>query len=299
MNTLENENLGFMYIAEETSPIDFGVKNVHVYNQNGVFYVEFDTCLHSFNVINRNNRQYMSDNVMENITGSERIQSMLADNAWYGEMDHPTQETQNAKLTPERIQAIWMPNRSHKIMNPSLSGDLLLARIQTASGTEAGRGFAAEIIQGLIPSFSCRAIASLKLINGKPTVIVKKIITYDWVLFPSHKEAKITGTAKGVTKSIKTFTESVGDAVSTGVKRFKEFSTECMIPLTEILENVGRKDINTQIIMESFDLSNEDLLGFNETGDHIKIKCDNNIIYSKISPDSVKEVNDFYNSFKL
>ena len=299
MTTMENENMGFMYIAEQTSPDDYKITDINVYNQNGVFYVEFDSCLHSFDVINRNNRQYTAENVMSNITGSERIQSMLADNAWYGEMDHPTQETQNAKLTPERIQSIWMPNRSHKIMNPHLSGNLLMARIQTASGTEAGRGFASKIIQGLIPCFSCRAIASLKLINGKPTVIVKKIITYDWVLFPSHKEATITSAPKGVKKTIKTFTESVGDVVSGGLKKFKDFSKECAIPLTEILENVGKKDINTQVIMESFDLTNDDLIGFNESRDHIKIKCDNNIIYSKISPECVKEVNDFYTSFKL
>ena len=103
----------------------------------------------------------------------------------------------------------------------------------------------------------------------------------------------------GNTPVTKDTLEKVGDIIKSGVKKFTDFSKECAIPLTEILENVGQRDVNTQIIMESFDLSKDDLIGFNETGDHIKIKCDNNVIYSKISPECVREVNDFYNSFDL
>lgn len=282
--------MGFVYIAEQTTPDDFEIKNLDVTNKSGVFFVDFDACLHSFNRINRNQRQYLGDNVWECIEKSERIQSMLKDNSWFGEMDHPTQETVDGKLTPERIQAIWMPNRSHKIMSPRIEGDLLNAHIQTASGTEAGRGMASEIIQGMVPCFSCRAIASLKLLNGKPTVIVKKIITYDWVLFPSHKEATATSSMKGIVKGIKTITESASD-------RIKQMSEEVMIPLKEILEYVGHKDPNTQVIMESFDLDMDNLVGFDESKTHAIIKDNTNIIYSKISPDTVKQVKDFYKSF--
>lgn len=288
MNQL-NEDMGFMYIAEQTTPDDYKIKNLDVTNKSGIFFVDFDACLHSFEIINRNQRQYLGDNIWSCIQESERIQSMLADNAWYGEMDHPTQETTNGKLTPERIQAIWMPNRSHKIMNPRIEGNLLNAHIQTASGTEAGRGFAQEIIQGLVPSFSCRAIASLKLLNNKPTVIARKLITYDWVLFPSHKEAKETTPAKGVIKIIQTVTESVKNRIS----------TDALIPLKEILESVGRKDVNTQVIMESFNLDNDNLVGFTESKKHLIIKDENNVIYSKISPESVKQVKDFYRSFNI
>lgn len=289
MNNFDS-SMGFMYIAEQTTPDDNEIKNVDVVNKNGVFFVRFESCLHSFDVINRNQRQYLGDNIWECLQ-SERIQSYLQDNAWYGEMDHPTQETVNGKLTPERIQAIWMPNRSHKILNPRRKDNLLMADIETASGTDAGTGFAKEIIQGLKPAFSCRAIAGLKLINNKPTVIVKKVITYDWVLFPSHKEAHITSKAKGIIKNIGTYTESVVD----GIKRK---SKDVFIPLKEILEYVGNKDVNTQMIMESFDLSQEDLLGFDDSMNHAIIKNENNIIYSKVSPETVKEVKSFFKSFE-
>lgn len=283
--------MGFMYIAEQTTPDDNEVKNLEVIDHNGVFFVRFDTCLHSFEVINRNSRQYLSDNV-EECLHTERIQSMLADNAWYGEMDHPLQKYKDKPLSSERIQSIEMSRRSHKIKNPKFQSNMLYSTIETASGTEAGRGMASEIIQGLKPAFSCRAIAGLKLFKGKPTVFCRKVITYDWVLYPSHKEAHAVSKPLGVMKSLETVTESVID-------KAREYSQDILLPLKEVLENVGHKDVNAQLIMESFDISNEDLIGFTKDHSHMIMKDGTNTIYAGISKDSVDEVRDFYSSFNL
>lgn len=282
---------GFMYLAEQTTPEDYPISNLEVHDNHGVFFVTFDTCLHSFDVINRNNRQYMSENIQECLQ-SERILAMLQDRAWFGEMDHPMQKYKDKPLSPERIQSIEMDRRSHKILDPQFKSNLLLSKIETSSGTEAGRGFASEIIQGLVPAFSCRAIAGLRLINGKPTVVVRKVITYDWVLYPSHKEAHATSKAQGVVKTIGSFTESAVDKV-------KEYSKDILLPLKEVLENVGHRDVNTQLIMESFELSQDDMLGFTNDYSHMIIKDGTNTVYSKISKDSVDEVKDFYSSFNL
>ena len=149
-----------------------------------------------------------------------------------------------------------------------------------------------EIIQGLIPAFSCRAIAVLKYINGKPTVVVRKVITYDWVLYPSHKEAHATSPATGVLKAIETITESVTD-------RVKAFSEDIILPLKEILENVGEKDPSVNLIMESFDLSNDDIVGFDAKRQRAIITDGNNKMFVKMSPETMSEVQDFYNSFNL
>lgn len=286
----DNDNMGYMYIAEESSVYGGSpVKNIDVVNKNGVFFVTFDSVLHTFDEINRNQRQYKADNIRECLL-TEKIQSLLADNAFYGERDHPTQETENGKLTPERIQAIWMPNRSHIIKRPKIIGDELQAHIETCAGTDVGVGFAKDIIQGLKPAFSCRAIASMKLINGKPTVIVRRLITYDWVLYPSHKRAHMISSPKGVMKSIKAFTESAMDTV-------KDVVGDVLIPLQEILESVGKTDVNTQMIMESFELTPESLCGFDETHTHAIIKDNDNTIYAKISPQTKRRVDDFFSKF--
>lgn len=288
----ENDDLGLMYLCEQTTPDDMKISNLQVTDKGHIFFVQFDSGLHSFDVINRNERCYVKNNIEECINTDDKIQDLLKNNAWYGEQDHPLQITLNDKLNPKRLSTIFMPNRSHKILRPRFEGNMLYATIQTASGTAAGEGFAKEIIQGLVPCFSCRALATLKMINNKPTVIVRKLVTYDWVLYPSHKEATIVGAAKGVIKGIKTMTESAKDFV--GKK-----SHAALIPLKEILEYCGTKDVNTQVIMESFDLDMDSLYGIDKSGKFALIHDENNTIYSRLDPRTVKEVHDFYSSFNL
>lgn len=214
-------------------------------------------------------------------------------------MDHPYSHIKNEDLSSERIQTIEMSRRSHKILQPEVHGDILRAKIQTASGTEAGRGFCDEIIQGLIPSFSCRAIAGIQKLNGEPYVIVRKLITYDWVLYPSHKEANMDGKPKFIAKSAAlTMLESVGIENTGEMRDIREnYTKDILIPLKEILEYAGRRDVNTQIILEAFDLSLDDVAGFDSSINHAIIKDGDNTIYANISPKTKKEVTNFLSSF--
>ena len=289
--TLMNDaSIGSVFISEKSNMDCRDISSVDVVNKNGVFYVSFDANLHSFGVINRNNRQYLAENIWKCITESEKIQSWLSDNAWYGEMNHPTQYYKNQEMTPERLQDPAMENRSHKILNPKIVGNLLQAHIQTASGTDVGVGFAKEIIQGLKPAFSCRAVAVMQMVNGKPTVIIRRLITYDWVLYPSHKEAHIISEPKLVNKMVNVYSESVSDT--------NDYVPDFMISLKDILKTVGNEDPSTATIMESFNLSFDDLIGFDESHKHAIIKDGDNRIYANINPQTKHKVDDFFASFK-
>lgn len=281
--------MGMVYIAEETNTGVESVKSLDVTEKGSVFFVSFDTNLHSFDIINRNGRSYLGDNVMDVIEHTEKIQSLLAGNEWFGEQNHPIQVHKDRPLTPERLREIWLPNRSHKIMRPKRCGNLLQAHIETSSGTDVGRGFACDIIQGLVPRFSCRAIAILKYINGKPVVIIKQLITYDWVLYPSHKEAEAITKPKAISKATNVYTESAVDT--------KPNIGDTMIPLHEILGYISAKDVPTNVIMESFDLGPESLVGVDKTHTHAIMKDDTNMIYININPETKKEVDNFFASF--
>ena len=281
---MENTDmLGLVYISEETNGSMHCANNIKENSSNGVIGVEFDTILHTFGDINRNQRSYLSENVWENIAKSSRIQSELADNSWFGEMDHPMQKFKNNPLTPERLRSIDMDNRSHIIMNPRIVGDTLQAHIRTACGTDAGVGMAKEIIGNhMKPAFSCRAIANLKMYNNKPTVFIKSLITYDWVLFPSHARAHATTTPS-------VFKESAELNV--------DDSTDVIIPLKEILELAGYKDINANIIMESFDLSMDNMVGIDKSRKHFMIRDNNNMLFINMRPETKKMVDEFFESF--
>ena len=286
-----SQNMGTVFISERSNMDNREITSLDVHDKHGIFYVSFDANLHSFGVMNRNNRMYLADNVWECITKSEKIQRWLADNAWFGEMNHPLPKYKDRPLSPERIQDIDMDNTSHKMLNPHVEGNLLISRIQTDAGTDAGMNLARKMIQGFIPAFSCRAIATLVMKGGKPVVVVRKIITYDWVLFQSHREAEQTSKpAKFVSKvanTVNEVTEKVTDAVNNNI----------VIPLKEILENVGRTDVNAQIIMESFELDTNDLVGFTKDNKHMIMRDNNNMIYCDIDAKSRSKVNDFFRSF--
>lgn len=287
---LNNDIMGMVFIEEVTTPEQNMLKHFDVVDKNGILYVDFESCLHSFDVLNRNSRMYEASNIEECLK-TERIQSYLAHGGWFGEMNHPLPKYKDKPLSPERIQDIDMDNTSHKMLNPHVEGNLLISRIQTDAGTDAGMNLARKMIQGFIPAFSCRAIATLVMKGGKPVVVVRKIITYDWVLFQSHREAEQTSKpAKFVSKvanTVNEVTEKVTDAVNNNI----------VIPLKEILENVGRTDVNAQIIMESFELDTNDLVGFTKDNKHMIMRDNNNMIYCDIDAKSRSKVNDFFRSF--
>ena len=290
MSLIDENPLGYMYISESFGG-DNVVKNLDSNSckkHPDLFYVTFDTNLQDFDVKNRNQRYYDASNIMECIQ-SEKIQSQLRTGGWFGEFDHPAPEKAGEKLSPERIQNVPPKYRAFKIMDPKLVGNVLTAKIQSAQG-EIGEGFGKEVLAGWIPQFSARAIATMVSKNGKPYVMVRKLITYDAPWYPSHKIAHATSDPKVVTKS---FTESVNDCIETA----KEKINGVMIPLKEILQDIGKTDITTGLILESFDLSIDNLCGFNETKDKIIIRDEGNMIYANISPESVKRVNDFFTSF--
>ena len=289
MNT--NPDLGLIYISEQTSPEDNVVKNIDVVNKgNGVFYVKFRTCMHSFDVLNRNSRMYEASNIMDCI-GSERIQHYLSHGGWYGEMDHPTPMKMGEKLHPDRINLIKMDNTSHRFLNPTVEGNLLMSDVETDSGTDAGMNLARKMVQGFIPGFSCRAIASMVNKGGKPVVLCRKVICYDWVLFQSHREAEQDTSVKN------SFISKIANGATEVVEKVKTGANEVLIPLKEILKDVGRTDINTQVVMEAFDLSHEDLLGFSDDHEKIVIRDDNNYIYCNLDMDTKNKVNEYFRSF--
>ena len=288
-NKLDND-MGLMFISERSVSDEYKcVNNMDTFNKNGVFYITFHTNLQSFGDINRNRRSYIGQNVWERIQTDNRIQCFLRDNCWFGEFEHPAPEYMDKKMTPQRMQIVLPANRAFKILRPKLTGNLLEADIQSAQG-EVGIGFGKEVLAGWIPSFSLRAIATLKMMNGKPTVDVRKVITYDTVWYPSHEMARATSGPVAHLKNIKAVCESAGDRIVENIRNV-------MIPLKEILESVGHSDVNTQLIMESFDLTEENLYGFTEDHRKVIIKDDDNMIYANISTKTKIRVDDFFASF--
>jgi hypothetical protein len=145
---------------------------------------------------------------------------------------------------------------------------------------------------------SCRAIATMIMKNNKPYVQMKRFITYDMVSYASHKEADTVGGYTPINKQVRTVKESVSDKIkSKALPMIESVNNDIVIPLKDILTNLGNTDVTTQVVLESFNLDTDNIIGVTKNHKQIIIENDGNYIYTNINKDSVNKVNDFFSSF--
>src|SRR5699024_506094 len=123
-----NELDTLCYIREQTSFTDDYKDNFgyEMHDLGNRFYLIFDAVLHSFGVMNRNHRSYDQANIWNCIQHDDYIQSMLRQNSWIGEIDHPSAKVKGEELTISRISNPDMERSSHYIRKPRMEGNLLL-----------------------------------------------------------------------------------------------------------------------------------------------------------------------------
>lgn len=271
---MANELETLCYISEQTSfeedyRDNFGYK---IFDRGNRFYIIFDAILQSFGVRNRNGRKYNCDNIWNCIQTDEMIQTFLKNNSWIGEENHPEPKIQGQELTLQRIGTPDMSRSSHYIRKPRLNGNFLEATIQTDSGTEHGMNMAIKIVDGkIIPCFSARVLGALSNNSGDPVVNVRKLITYDWVLYPSHREAQAK-IQQPVMESVKPIEEFVGT----------------IIFLPELARMAAANSKETAWLCESFGLSDEDIAGFTPTGNSIVLTEGSNVYVQPISDKNIR-----------
>lgn len=291
------DDIALVYLAEQTSPDDYTVKNLNIIEKLGAIWASFEAILHSFHVINRNRRMYDDGNVWKCISTSERIQDNLRKRGWYGEQDHPGQDFTNMALTAERVRKIDMNNRSHAIINPHVQKNFLVSTIETCPGTNCGIGMARDLARGLIPSFSCRSIAIMKYRNGKPYVEVKQVITYDWVLYPSHREAEMITSPTFNSGEKKIVLESVSSDINSV---FTEYSNDFCVPMSEFedFKNVIiNSDKNVCSVLEFCDDGITEITGFDPKTNNIIVESGRSKFMVNANPETKRMVEDFLTSF--
>ncbi len=265
----------FCYIQEQTSfPEDYGDKfGYKVHDRGSRFYLTFDAVLQSFGVKNRNGREYDASNIMDKIATDDYIQSMLKQNSWMGEIDHPAPEKVGEELTMQRIANPDLKKTSHYIRAPRLEGNLLNAKIQTDSSNEHGMNMAIKIVDGkIIPCFSARVLGALQNRSGRPVVFVRKLITYDWVLYPSHREA--------LAKINQPMMESVNEA--------EKYSGATIIFLTELAKLAAHSSKETEFLCESFGLTVDDVIGVTQSGNSVVLQEGSNVYIQPLSDKRVR-----------
>lgn len=143
--------------------------------------VEAKGTLQDMDVENRNRRVYMKGDLLPEINGP-RMTELIKAKQFCGEYGHPLsddlvrQQTIDPKLVCVRFNKVWV------------EGNLVKARFQ-GTNNDYGEYFDRDLRDGCKPAFSLRALGAIENVNGKACVKGIKIITWDSVIYPSHKVA--------------------------------------------------------------------------------------------------------------
>lgn len=188
-------------------------------------------------VDNRNGRFYQKSELEPEIKGP-RIQELITTGNMKGEDGHPQsteltrQQTIDPTLTCVKYLAIWMDGNDVK---------------SRFCGTNNDRGeyFDRDLKDGELPSFSLRALGTIENRGGHAYVKNTKIITWDRVIYPSHKRAYTSGL--------------VHESATIGSGQNKMVYTEndhgLLIPITNssVMNYIKTESANIKTIINNFD----------------------------------------------
>lgn len=240
--------IGYMINEAIETPSEMSV----VSDNNGRLTIE--TILQDLEVKNRNGRWYGLSDFKPQIT-CERTTELIKTKNLFGEAGHP--------MTTElsRQQNIDLNNIAHNITKLWLEGNLVKAHTHGTPNAQ-GKLFNDLILEGTIPSFSLRALGTVENTRRGAEVKNIKLITYDWVVFPSHKKAymqKILGESyedDTLNESLKYMDASIDNKLI-----MNESESGILVPITNesVIDYVKTESANINVVKESLDFLYENI----------------------------------------
>ena len=190
-NMFDDQYNDYYIVIEQTTPQDSKIEILGDGTKNGLDYLRFSACLQSFYGLNRNRRDWPAG-IVKAMTEDSTVVELINNGSFVGEAGHPVPYTD--KVTIERILTIDPLRTSHRIVSLDWpSNNELHGVVETLDDGPGGPGnkMKRSIMQGVNPAFSLRSLVpQRKNPDGTTSVIGRgRLVCYDWVYLPSHKEA--------------------------------------------------------------------------------------------------------------
>lgn len=133
---------------------------------------------------NRNGRCYLQPDLLREINCPRTIEllstgNMLSENGHPMDTSMMRQQTIDPNNTVARFTKIWM------------DGNNVMAQFK-GTNNDKGEEFDQDLREGVLPSWSLRALGSLENLRGRNVVKNLRVITWDRVIYPSHPHAYTT-----------------------------------------------------------------------------------------------------------
>lgn len=198
---------------------------------------------------NRNGRIYELKDMKPEVEGDRIQKELIPTGNMRGHDSHPAstelsiQSVINPTLCCVKYKKIWIEGND---IHANFCG----------TNNELGKAFNADLLDGDRPSFSLRALGSVdRERNGKCYVRNIRIITWDRVIFPSHKRAYTTGLI--TSKNESAIMEAAGyDYKQYELTNGKRALTEgVLIPIVnqQVVDYVKHESANIKSVLNTFE----------------------------------------------
>lgn len=234
IKTMAPDTIGYVIIETATTSED--IMPAKIIEKRGDGRVLAEGCLQEANMKNRNGRFYDSRDLFPELVAPRQLELLRTGNM-RGENGHPSSKDLVRQQTID-------PNNCSVIFTRFWTdGDLVMGNF-FGTYNALGEEFNKELMYGLSPSFSMRALGTIKNTNRGAEVKGVKLITYDRVIYPSHNKAYTHG------------------VVSEGSNLLLEENDRgTLIPITNqsVIDYIKEESCNIKQIRESFDLLYDDI----------------------------------------
>lgn len=234
---------------------------------------------------NRNGRIYTAKDIDPDLN-SDRIQKELIPTGNFrGEANHPLDKTVARQQVVDILRAGVVYSKVWR------DGNLIKGHFR-GTNNEIGDYFNKDLAAGYKPSFSLRALGTIDNKDGNCYVRNIRIITYDWVILPSHQKAYTTGIITDAGKATVKTESTLPEYLMSSDHNTSSIVTEAVIPIAISNESamsfIKEESANFQAILENFDVLTKSgilidngkrvMLTENSTGNSIVVNLENYIV---------------------
>lgn len=236
---IQPDTLGYVIIETATTSSDIMPTKILEKRPDGRVLAE--GCVQEANMKNRNGRFYDSRDLFPELVAPRQLELLRTGNM-RGENGHPISKdlTRQQTIDPNNCVVVYTKFWT--------DGDLVMANY-FGTYNSLGEEFDKELRNGMSPSFSLRALGTIKNTGRGAEVKGIKLITYDRVIYPSHDKAY---THKLVSESA---------SVNENNMYLDDNDLGRLIPITNqsVLDYIKTESCTFKQIKESFDLLYDDI----------------------------------------
>lgn len=216
--------------------------------------------LQTGNEKNRNGRIYRTEDLIREVN-APRQKELLAAKQLCGEAGHPIGADASSLVRQQTIDPTKICVRYLKLW---MEVDNVMATFQ-GTNNALGEAFDKDLRQGVLPAFSLRALGTISSTPQGAVVENLKMITYDYVIYPSHPHAYTRGVLNESASSIAIPKSNfaMSNAMDGSKSFIKEFSNQDVINAISTMREsaisyVKDKSSNFKMLQECYDMTKYD-----------------------------------------